>query len=53
MTHTLIVSYRSSSEKEVFVTENQSILNEYRIIWVNNTGVEGIRVDIMPDMVSV
>lgn len=45
---TLIVSYEKNSDKKQFEKENKKLLDEYKIIYVNNRDIHGVRLDLLP-----
>lgn len=44
---TLLVEYRSQSEKDSFMNENKQILSEFQIIYAKNTDISGVRVNVI------
>jgi hypothetical protein len=46
---TLVVMYRNTNDKTKFIDENKSILQQYNVIFVNNTMVNGVDVSMLPD----
>lgn len=46
---TIIVNYESDKDKSNFMAENADMLENYKVIWVNDRSVSGVRVDFAPD----
>jgi hypothetical protein len=49
---TIIVNYQTSEDRNTFMAENADTLADFRIVWVRNNEVAGVRVDYMPNDIS-
>lgn len=45
---TIIVNYGTPQDKSTFMAENADMLDQFKIIWVNDRHVDGVRIDYMP-----
>jgi len=49
MERIIIVNYGTLSDKNTFMAENADMIEEFKIVWVNDRQVDGVRVEIFPD----